>query len=59
MTKIKKLLDRRKLSASEAARLAKVAPSTVTRMCNGQMPTARTVRALAGALGVPEKAILG
>lgn len=58
-TKISKLLTRRGVSASEVARKAGVAPSTVTRMAAGAIPTRATLKKIAGALGVKERSILG
>lgn len=60
-TKLSKFLDRRGWSATELARRARVSPSTVTRLANGDItvPTGKTVKKLAGALGVKESSILG
>lgn len=58
-TKLAKLLKRRCLSATAVARTAGVSPSTVTRLMAGQMPTEKTVKKLADALGVKERSILG
>ena len=59
-TKLAKLLERRGVSATDVARKAKVAPSTVTRLASGDtMPTKRTLKKVASALGVKEVSILG
>lgn len=60
-TKISRFLERRGWSATELARKAKVSPSTVTRLANGDItvPTAKTAKKLADALGVKESSILG
>lgn len=60
-TKISKFLERRGMSATELARKAGVSPSTVTRLANGEIPvpTGKTARKLADALGVKESSILG
>lgn len=60
-TKISRFLERRGWSATELARKASVSPSTVTRLANGDIPvpTGKTAKKLAKALGVKESSILG
>lgn len=58
-TRLAKLLEKKGWSATELARRAKVAPSTVTRVAAGAMPLGGTAKKLAEALGVTVDRVVG